>query len=383
VRRYAILVALLVLAGAGAARAASLREIFFARPITRPVGDALAASVGRSLPVTAASSGVTFRFDPRTSAFERETDILGQLFLERPRPLGRGRVNLSLSYQWVPLDTVDGNDFDRLSDTRFPILDPGTRVPFVVPRFGVDLDSHQVTAGATYGVTDELDLNLTVPLVHTDVGVRAVARVVGGRAQSDRFHDAKTGPGDVFLRAKQRLVRGRWGQAAAGLVLRAPAGDEDDFQGTGDWQLAPMLYAATPSWRPTPRLRFDGYANAGVDLNADDVDRSEGRFGVGIDGALADRVTLAVAVLGREPFAGIAPPGAFDVLRVDRRTGRQLTAPVFGLERDRASAYDLSVGGRLNLWRDTVFLFANVLLPLNRDGYRSDVVPLAGVEAAF
>ena len=90
-----------------------------------------------------------------------------------------------------------------------------------------------------------------------------------------------------------------------------------------------------------------------------------------------------MAVLGRESFQGIAPPGFFDVARVDPRTGRRFTAPVLGLERDRASTYDLSLGGRVNLWHDTVFGFANVILPLNRDGFRSDVIPLVGIEAAF
>jgi hypothetical protein len=381
-------IALLLLAagvsGAQGAQDQSLRGIFFARTITNPVGVALAASVAQALPLTAASSGVTFRFDPRTSAFERETDILGQLYLERPRPLGRRRLNFNVSYQWVPLDTVDGEDLNHLSDTDLPLLDTGTRVPFVVPRYGLDLESHQVTTSVTYGLTDELDLNLTVPIVRTDATVRAVVDVVGeDRTQIDKRHETKTGFGDVFLRAKQRLLHGRWGQAAAGLVLRAPAGNEDDFQGTGDWQLAPMLYLATPSWEPVSGVRFDGYANGGVDLNVDDVDDSAGQFGVGVDCGFADRFTLAVAVLGREEFAGIAPPGAFDFLRVDPATGRQVSAPLFGLRRDRISTYNVSLGGRVNLWRDTVFLFGNVLLPLNRDGFRSDVIPLGGIEAAF
>lgn len=49
---------------------------------------------------------------------------------------------------------------------------------------------------------------------------------------------------------------------------------------------------------------------------------------------------------------------------------------------DRATAHDLSLGGRVLLWRDTFFGFVHVLLPLERDGFRSDVIPLAGVEAA-
>jgi len=38
-----------------------------------------------------------------------------------------------------------------------------------------------------------------------------------------------------------------------------------------------------------------------------------------------------------------------------------------------ADFYDLSVGGRLNLWHDTVIGFVDAIIPLNRDGFRSDV----------
>jgi hypothetical protein len=380
VRRAAIL---LVLGLAAPAAADSFKDSFV-RPIAQPIGEALADSVGRTLPLTAASAGVTFRFDKETHAFERETEVLGQLFLERPRPLGRGRWNLSVSYQWVSLDTADGLELDELADTRLPIIGPFSGRLQTVPRFEIDLETSQVTTSVTWGATDDLDLNLTLPVVYSEFGLRAmVTDLATGRSQRDRVHLTKTGPGDLFLRGKHRLVHGRWGDLAAGLVLRVPTGNEDNFQGTGTWEVSPMLYAATPSLAFEGGLRLQAYANAGVDLNADDVDASPGRIGVGLDCAFGERLTLAAAVLGREPFAAIAAPGFFDVTRVDPATGRLVRAPILGLERDRASAWDLSLGGRVNLWRDTVFGFANVLLPLNRDGFRSDVIPLVGVEAAF
>lgn len=377
--RYTIvlLAALLV---ATAADAKTLRGAF-ATPTTRPVGIALADSIGRSLPVTAASAGITFHFDKETHAFERETDILGQLFLERPRPLGRGKLNVSLSYQWVHVDRADGRSIDRLSDTGSFIDDPiETKSNFIFPRFDIDLTTHQVTTSVTYGVTDDLDLNLTVPVLESRLDVRVAAVNQFGNAPVSTFrrHASAVGIGDVFLRAKQRLVHGRFGDLAAGLVLRLPTGAWEDFQGTGDCETSPMLYAATPSWQLSSGLQVQAYANGGVDLNADDVDRSQGRFGAGVDLRIAEHATLAVAFLGREAFGGIVPPGFFNVKRVD---GSQL--PFLGLERDRVSTYDLSLGGRVNLWRDTVFGFANVLLPLNDDGFRSDVIPLIGFEAAF
>jgi hypothetical protein len=39
--------------------------------------------------------------------------------------------------------------------------------------------------------------------------------------------------------------------------------------------------------------------------------------------------------------------------------------------------------GRVNLWRVKVVGFVNVIVPPNRNGFRADVIPLAGVEAAF
>jgi len=369
----------------GRAEARTFREILGRRAITEPVGQAMAVSIGRSLPLTAASAGLSFTFNPETHAFERETEILGQLFLERPRPLGRGKLNVSLNYQFVRIDEVDGADLDRLHDTRFPIVDrtPQHRL-FTLPRFGLDLDTHQVTTSATYGVTDSLDLNLTVPVLYSDFAVHAVARDrLTGQMQHSDVRSTKLGIGDVFVRGKQRLVHGAFGDLAAGLVLRAPAGNQDNFQGTGRWELGPHLYGATPSYALRPGVRLQGYGNGGVGFDVADAERSEARFGFGVDCALGERATVAAAVLGREAFAGIAPPGFFDVERVDPATGRHFRAPLLGLQRDRVSAYDLSLGGRVELWRDTLFGYVDVLLPINDDGFRSDVVPLIGLEAAF
>jgi len=49
----------------------------------------------------------------------------------------------------------------------------------------------------------------------------------------------------------------------------------------------------------------------------------------------------------------------------------------------REDFYDFSAGGRVNVWRDRVTIFVNALVPLNRDGARADVIPLAGAEVTF
>jgi hypothetical protein len=59
------------------------------------------------------------------------------------------------------------------------------------------------------------------------------------------------------------------------------------------------------------------------------------------------------------------------------------TAPLFGLSGARPDYYDLSIGGRGSVWRDTVFAFVNVVLSLNDGFVRTDPIPAIGVEATF
>ena len=348
-------------------------EQFFAR--------SLAQSIGRSLPITAASSGVVFTFDPATGAFTRQAAVTGQLFLERATPIGRGKLNLSFNYQRVAIDTFEGADLGNLSDTAFPVVDPTTKRPFRIPRFGIKLDTQEVTVGATYGVTDDLEVNLTVPVVYSDFGldIRVVDAETGG-AQVAHVRSSKLGAGDVFIRGKYSLLTQEWANVAIGLVTRLPSGSQANFQGTGTLEFAPMLYVSRASVPVASWLRLTPYFNGGVNFDVDEVDGSEGRYGVGLDGALGERGTVALAFLARQPFQRVGRPGLFDAPRVDPITGRRFVASLFGIENKRPDFFDLSIGGRVNLWRDTLIGFANVIVPLSNDGFRSDAIPTVGFE---
>ena len=167
---------------------------------------------------------------------------------------------------------------------------------------------------------------------------------------------------------------------AIGLVTRLPSGNQDNFQGTGTLEFAPMLYVSRASVSVASWLRLTPYFNGGVNFDVDEVDASEGRYGVGLDGALGERGTVAVAFLARQPFQRVGRPGLFDAPRVDPITGRRFVASLFGIENKRPDFFDLSIGGRVNLWRDTLIGFANVIVPLSNDGFRSDAIPTVGFE---
>src|SRR5207249_4639137 len=147
----------LALAHPPAAWSKTFEDNFGRRFQLTPLGSALAESIGSTLPVISASPGIVYRFNIEMGVPERETEIGGQLFLERPETVGRHRWNLSLNYQRVKIETLNGEDIGQLRDTT-PIKG-GPRATFTIPRFGIDLDTHEFTASATLGVTDDLDLN--------------------------------------------------------------------------------------------------------------------------------------------------------------------------------------------------------------------------------
>jgi len=383
--RSAVLALMILAAAPRVARSQSVTEVIFGRLTSE-----IAQSFSRSYPVISASAGVSYRFDPATATFEREAAMGGQLFLERADPIGRGHWNLAVSYQRVALATLEGKDVHDLSDTvPIALIDSSFNVVGVATfdKLNADAVLHQTTFSVTYGITDDADVNLTVPVIYSDLDTSlALSATVLSTGQTvHTFTDAPsrdTGVGDVILRGRYRLWDRDPVHVAAGLVLRFPSGEVEQLRGTGVYEVAPLLYLSTRAWQPAKWARLSGHLNGGVDFVADDVSTSEARWGVGLDWGVSEGATIGMAVLGRHPFQRLAPPGFFDVVRV--RPGPRLTAePLFGLQGHRPDYYDFSLGGRLNVWRDTVIMFANAVFPLNDAGVRTEIIPLIGIEVTL
>lgn len=358
------------------------------------ISDTFAKTVGRSLPIIAASAGVRFRFDPALGTFERERSLAGQLYMESAEPLGKAHWNVSVTYQRVHLDEFDGHPLDDLSDRRPVVHSDGTPL-FTLPHTSIDVEAQEVSTSVTYGLTDDLDVNLTVPVVYTALERTDDVVLLFPDAPPDgQSHDAasKTGVGDVLVRGKLRLLARSPFSLAGGLTLRLPSGSADDFHGTGDVELVPMLYASSARWSPLRWLTIRGHLNAGMSFDASDVNQSEARWATGLDADFGSRVTAALGFLGRDAISRIAAPGAFDAPRCldpisvcqrDPSGSRKGSLPIFGFRGGRPDYVNLSIGGRVFLWRDTLIGVANVLLPLTDQGLRTGPIPLVGLEAAF
>jgi hypothetical protein len=395
IRRLAVLAAVLVVScTASAARAGKLADVFSSGELSglelAPVGPALASTVAATYPVASASSSVTYVFDPKTETFERQTRVLGPIIGERAETIGQGQITLGLSYSHVDVSTINGDDLGDL--VNLPSI-RGQVVSFAVPgglhladtrfssylpvhvRVNIDVEADIATPGVTYGLTRDLDVNLTVPIIRTLVGVKTLEQVPDPRlpqfalppgdpnAQT-RHRSAfarATGFGDVLLRGKYVLLRERPVDLAAGLGVSFPSGDRDDFHGTGDYRVQPQLIVSRVIGE-----RFEPLLNLGVDVNADAVDRSVLRWAVGATAKIAGPLTGAVVFLGRNEFA--APSD-------------KISAPFF-FQIERNDIYDASLGLRL-LFAEGGVISANAIVPVNDDGLRADVIPTFEVQYSF
>src|SRR5437773_1861909 len=285
------------------ASAASLRDRLRASSLTVGIAggsafDALADNIAdtaaRNLPIISGSAGYTYRYNPQLEIFERTSETLGPLFLERPDTLGRGKLNVNVSYQYVQFDEFDGRSIKRLE----------AQDPIVIQEFD--------SAG--------------------------------------------------------NLLRST--------ATRLRSGNENDFQGTGDFEASPFLYHSTIHWS-----HVEPHANLGVDLRTDNVERSQARYGLGADVDVTRRIGISLAFLGRSQFKESAPASDTSFLHLTSAGVQQ--RPLLGVSFDRKDFFDLSFGARAVVWRQ-IMVFANGIYALNDDGLRNGtVIPTAGVEGTF
>jgi hypothetical protein len=359
------------------------------------LADAIANTAANNIPVISASAGFTYRYNPQLEVFERSAETLGPIFLERPETLGQGKFNVNVSYQYVNFNEFDGRDLDDLEGEGPIVLRnvdaAGNLLGFTADRlrYGLGLRNHIAAFSFTYGVLNELDVNLLLPLISTALDVDVTKRQVATAGPDGIFapdsrppvmgssSDDKFGPGDLLLRLKYQLPRAEWFRSAFGLQFRFPTGDEDNFQGTGDFWITPAFYASTLLWD-----RVEPFVNAAMDFDINQSTLSQARYGAGFDVDVIPQVGLVLAFLGRSQLDDPIEPGETDFLYL-LPSGQTARRPLLGIDLGRKDFFDLSFGLRAVVWQ-SVMLFVNGIYALNDDGLRNDtIIPTIGIEGTF
>ncbi len=349
--------------------------------------------LGSDFPPTSTTPGATFEYNPQLGVFERSAS-LGPVFVERADTVGANRFQLGFSFLYGNLDQIDGGSFGDNTGgfANAQAIDPASgellgEADIVSQISSFELRNWVFNFSATYGITDNWDVNILLPLKYTRLETRVLSRAVGfdQDGEFDVFRDASVdddafGVGDLLLRTKYRFPVDLPVSLAGLLALRVPTGDEDDFQGLGDVTLTPLLIASRLFWG------HDFHANAGVEINASSLQRSQFIYAVGATFKLIEELAFNLDLAGRASImdeivdidSGVAfpvLPGVFsESVDAQRNTSE--------IRIEQLSSLVLATGFKWAMG-EYVVGFAGVLIPLVDKGLTADVMPNAGFEVAF
>lgn len=223
------------------------------------------------------STVAAYRFDVERGVPVEITKSLGPLFAERADTLGKGRFDFQVVWSNANYKKFNGEKLSSLSADVPPTPGPGTppNAPGLDEQLQIDLDVKLITNFVgffgTYGLTDNWDVNLLVPLIHNKIKAKAKATMLDangvpctqggncsgiyvingttpgtGDPSKDSSSGDKTGIGDVLLRTKYNFLKNH--ETLPDLGVRGgvsfPTGNEDNFMGVGEFKFEGLAVAS-------------------------------------------------------------------------------------------------------------------------------------------
>ena len=351
-----------------------------------------------NLPLSASGSGQTFKFvgglPVKTSA------SFGPVFGERAQTVGKRRVVVGANLTGINFNSLRGVPLDKLI-LNFTHADvPGTGRPglgdpekendIIQVRLQLYVNLLVSTFFVTYGLGDQVDLSIAVPLVHTSIQGRSEAQIYPfggptavhfftgtpenpGLTASAATFGSHTGLGDIALRLKANLRRNERFGLSVMADARLPTGSEEDLSGAGHLALRGLAIASGRFGDFAPHL------NAGFLLRGGRGRNEAVLLTGGFDQPLAGWATLAVDVLSEWELgrSGLQLPGTVSYLYPFVRTVEPTNIPAM---------HDHRVNGSLGFKFRTPggpILVTNALVPLRRGGLQASVTWTLGVDFNF
>jgi hypothetical protein len=367
-----------------------------------------------NFPLSSTVSGLTFDFS--TGAPVATTTSLGPIFAERAQTIGRRRINVGANVSLLTFDRFRGVPTEELafSFAHQNVPAPGATDPGVLGDnenefdiLNMDLDmkaSAQIYAFyATYGVTDRLDVNFAVPIIHARIEAEETATfdsfTMARNGTPNHFFgtnslsfnqtliNTATGIGDVALRGKYRFYSTRGFDAAVLGDVRLATGDEENFLGTGETSVRAQ---AILSW--AVGTGFNPHINTGFQFRGGETETNFYELVAGFDQKLTERLTFAMDFLGGyevgDPEEDITFPepvvGSGAHAGQPNPLGQALTKVVDPTNiPDRVDNLNNGAFGIKWSPRANLLVIANAIVSLNNGGIRDEVTPTFGLEYNF
>jgi len=337
--------------------------------------DDISSALAGSLGFASFNSVVTgFTLDMETGEPVRTTDSLGPLLAESATTLGQDKLNLGFTFTRSKFKRFDGQGTDSLSltldhpDANGDGFLTGFELDQIFVAINLEITQEVYVMFATYGVTDDWDVGIVIPIITLRATADAFATIVDNSPGPGNVHAfdptpgadqprstirrSKTGIGDVVMRTKYNFVHDdeELPDMAIGGQIVLPTGDQDNLLGTGETRLKATLIASKDlGW-------FTPHVNLGYEVAPGDVRLNNLNYFIGFDIAPDPKWTVAFDILGKWEHSG---DGIGDRI------------------------IDAAIGAKWNI-DGTKLLNFYLLFPLNRnEGLRADVVWSVGVEQTF
>lgn len=353
--------------------------------------DAIAASAA-NLPLSATTSGVTFRFVGGLPV--RTSPSLGPIFGERAQTLGQGRfvvgANMSglnfASLRGVPLNQLVLN-FSHDDVPPEGLGRPLRENDILQVRLDLSVNLLVTTVFTTWGLNDRVDVGLAVPVVHTGLTGRSTGQFFPFGIPTSHFFAGdsanpvlsasaatfgfSTGIGDIALRTKWNLRDDERVGLALMADARVPTGSDEDLTGAGNFSLRGLFLASARLGDFSPHLNL-GYALRG---GRNDAVLATGGF----DQPLSDWATIAVDLLTEWQVgeSSLSLPNNVTILYPVERHVTPTNIP---------NIRDHRVHGSFGVKFRTPggpIVLANALMPMRRGGLESRFIWTLGIDGNF
>ncbi len=248
-----------------------------------------------TLPVSSPAGGFTYRLNPALGMDVRSSESFGPFFIQRSLTGGKGEVAFAVNFRRAAFDQIDGRSLTTGTLVATASLLHGEAQPFDVETLSLHLETETLTAAATYGVTDRLDISAAVPIVSVKLQGARVDTYRGRSVLQATADASATGIGDVLLLAKYNVLRRGGSGVAIGGAVSLPTGDEQNLLGAGQLSILPRVIGSLEQGRMAV------HGEAGVVLTGPSRYLD---YGSAVTFVPGPRCTVAVELIGQRFSSG-------------------------------------------------------------------------------
>jgi len=352
-----------------------------------------------NIPISAATSGAAWGRSESGLPVRTATSA-GPVYAERAQTLGKGHLLMGAninnfhftSIRGVPLDGLIF-DFTHQDDGDNNLGNTDFENDILEVRTNLNVNLFAATALLTYGLLDNLDLGVAVPLVHTSVSGTSEAQIIPAEPNTPhRFGTAAnpsltatsstsgsaTGIGDIAARLKAKVAQGERVSLALLGEVRFPTGKEEDLLGSGEYAARGLGIVSARYGTFTPHL------NAGYLYRGGDFQNNAILATVGFDQLIGGWATFAADAIsewqvGTTKLVQSAPV----VLETPLGTGTSARVIAPSNIPERRDNVVLGSFGFKFTAPSGVTVVTNALIPIRRGYLQPDVAWTAGLEYNF